>query len=355
METASEPGTDPVTPAGDTEPNAGSENQSNQSKSLKEDKEAMANIRTKLKQCFPDTEPKDQKVAFVKVYDSRDLGIKLNEMIEVIGIIDIGESVQEVDVSKNESTNGSTGPTEVPGVGEELDSNHFSLPAVVAPQIHALHVKRIQHLNPLTDSLLSDTESTMRSHQEFCERMRKELHAVLSLCLFDDELAAEYLICSLVSRIYSRQDTLNLGSLAVGFSHLPKVERSEMQQYIRSLYQLLSRLVTHSVYLPLSLTHLNRQSFVPRKDNVSNKLVSGVLQLPAETLLFVDETALETGKLEEQGIRNMRSLTELIKWQQLKYDFEYHSLEVNTDMKVLVFSEGKSLLPLNFRVPLEVM
>lgn len=326
-------------------------------KRLKSDKEASAKIRSSVSQCFPSIGSSPKKLAFVKVYDTRDSSLKLNDMIEVIGIMDVSEA--EAVGEKREAEAGAA----VAAI--ELDENNFSLPAVVAPQIHALCVRKVRHLNPLVPNLTEGRSAGKKAAEkkssgtgmdaEFCERMRKELHAVLSLCLFGDELAAEYLICCLVSRIYSRQEILTLGSLSVGFSNLPPPSaHPDMRKYMQFLYDLMSRLVTHSVYLPMSLSNLNGRSFVPKKDHVSNKLVSGQLQLAAETLLFVDETLLETGKLEEGGLVNLKSLNELIKWQQVKYDFEYHSMEVNTDMKIVVFSEGKSLLPLNFRLRLEV-
>ena len=340
---------DSATPSTDQPMSSGDQNV----KRFKPDREAAAEIRTKLSQCFPSIDSSAKKLALVKIYDTRELTLKLNDMIEVIGIMDIGDGGADATGEKKPES-------EAAVAGAQLDESNFSLPAVVAPQIHALYVQKLHHLNPLVGDSCCGNAAAAKTKipspdPEFCEKMRKELHAVLSLCLFGDELAAEYLICCLISRIYSRQEILSLGSLTVGFSNLPRSSRPEIREYVKSLYQLISSLVTHSVYLPMSLETLNGRSFIPKKDHSCNKLVSGRLQLAPETLLFVDETALEPGKLEEQGLANLKSLGELIKWQQLKYDFEYHAMEVNTDMKIMVFSEGKSLLPLNFRIPLEVI
>ena len=298
-----------------------------------------------LENCFPLKRLPMDKVCLIKVYNTSETEdekrLQLNDMIEVIGIIDFTLTPRE----------GS----------EEGDSDkQFSLPQTICPEIHALSIKKIKHFNPL---LLQDISSSFpaqifSSEEEqttFCEKMRRELHAILSQCLFGDDLAADYIICALISRIYSRKDILSLGSFPVGISHFPKtLTPTELTFLTKSIYQLISGIVTHSVYFPLSLENLNAKNVLPKKDYTSNKLISGQLQLPSGCILFVDETALKTGQLNPQGVSNLTSVGHLIKWQQLKYDFEFHSLDIDTDIPVLVFSEGKSLLPVTFRLPLKV-
>jgi len=45
-----------------------------------------------------------------------------------------------------------------------------------------------------------------------------------------------------------------------------------------------------------------------------------------------------------QGVANMAALGNVISWQKLEYDFEFHRQPFDTDIAVLVLSEGKSLL-----------
>ena len=40
----------------------------------------------------------------------------------------------------------------------------------------------------------------------------------------------------------------------------------------------------------------------------------------------------------------MTSLGEVINWQKLEYDFNFHKQVFNTDLTVLVLSEGKSMI-----------
>jgi hypothetical protein len=294
-----------------------------------------------LESCFPLKRLPVDKVCVIKVYTQTDSKeeerLRLNDMIEVIGVIDFTSRVK----------------------GEEEDKHHFSLPPSLCPDIHALRIKKIKHLNPIlyknatfSTKISPSSDNNMTT---LCEKMRRELHAILSQCLFDDDLAADYVICCLISRVYSRKDIRSLGSFPVGISNFPKeMTQAELSLLIKSIYQLISGLVTHSHYFPLSLENLNGKNILPKKDYTVDKLVSGQLQLSSGCVLFVDETVMKTGQLSPQGVTNLTSVGNLIKWQQLKYDFEYHSLDIDTDIPVIVFSEGKSLLPVVFRVPLKV-
>ena len=44
----------------------------------------------------------------------------------------------------------------------------------------------------------------------------------------------------------------------------------------------------------------------------------------------------------------MTALGNVVSWQKLDYDFEFHKQPFHTDMAVLVLSEGKSLLKVCF-------
>jgi len=69
------------------------------------------------------------------------------------------------------------------------------------------------------------------------------------------------------------------------------------------------------------------------------------LQLSPHTHLFLDETALESGQLDAEGVRNLTALGNVISWQKLGYNFSYHSIDFLTDVPCLVLSEGRSILP----------
>ncbi|XP_045077167.1 mini-chromosome maintenance complex-binding protein [Coregonus clupeaformis] len=52
-------------------------------------------------------------------------------------------------------------------------------------------------------------------------------------------------------------------------------------------------------------------------------------------------------------VRNITALGNLISWQKVDYDFNYHQMEFPCNINVLVTSEGRSLLPSDCQVPLQ--
>lgn len=79
-------------------------------------------------------------------------------------------------------------------------------------------------------------------------------------------------------------------------------------------------------------------------------MVSGLLQLAPHTHLVLDETDMQQGKLESNGVMGIQSLAYLINQQQIKCNFQYYDIDYNVDIPVLVLSEGKSMLPVSFAV-----
>lgn len=45
------------------------------------------------------------------------------------------------------------------------------------------------------------------------------------------------------------------------------------------------------------------------------------------------------------GVRNVTALGNLISWQKVDYDFNYHQMEFPCNINVLIASEARSLLP----------
>lgn len=109
-------------------------------------------------------------------------------------------------------------------------------------------------------------------------------------------------------------------------------------------------ITVQSVYLPMSLENMNKWKFSPKKDYNANRLTAGLLQLTdgkelAETSLvcrvitefpgshvLVDETALSAGQLNQDGVKNLTALGNVIQWQKLNYDFLFHTTEFHTDL-----------------------
>lgn len=63
---------------------------------------------------------------------------------------------------------------------------------------------------------------------------------------------------------------------------------------------------------------------------------------------MLDETKMEQGRLDSTGVGNITALGNMITTQKVEYDFKYYKMEFDADIKVLLLSEGKSLLPVSF-------
>lgn len=89
-----------------------------------------------------------------------------------------------------------------------------------------------------------------------------------------------------------------------------------------------------------------RQCF--RKDYECNRLTSGILQLNNNTHFVIDETKLQSGKLNESGVKAVGAFSKAIKTQTVQYDFGFNTTqEFDCDIPFLVLSEGKSMLPVS--------
>ncbi|KAI5644168.1 mini-chromosome maintenance replisome factor domain-containing protein [Phthorimaea operculella] len=324
------------------------------------------------------------KSCIVKIYDESD-NLKLNDMIEVIGFLSVdpalsGEFITDDDA--NESAFLDSEPTET-GV-ETITHNP---PPSLVPRLHAVHVKKLEHCNPLVTEAI-DQEAVLREANIAREHLLKALtelllgdslaaeylichlvakvehllKALTELLLGDSlaaeylichlvakVLAAEYLICHLVAKVYLRQDTITLGQCTLNLSNLPT---QKYPNYGQQLYDIIKQFVTKSYYLPLTIENMNTMTLLPKKDYEANRLTSGVLQLSAGTHLVLDETQMSAGRLDHAGVTNVAALGHLINNQRVEYDFKYYKMEFDADVNVLILSEGKSLLPSDYHLPL---
>ena len=227
------------------------------------------------------------QAVIVKLYDIPDGMFSLNDIVEFIGIVSLDPSLAHIPFE---------GSDDLFAEFQQQENAVRNPPASLVPRIHVLHHFKLVHSNPLLpadqisfDHYLSNNLSTIQQETKAC---RQELHSMLTKILLGDSLAAEYLICHLISRIYHRRDVLCLGKFSLNMFNLPT-----HSNYTKRLATLLQLLVTKSHYLPLTVSSLNGLTFVPKKDYHANRLVSGLLQLSAHTHLILDETAMENGQV----------------------------------------------------------
>jgi len=259
------------------------------------------------------------RASIIKLYDVKDGEIKLNDLIEVVGIVSLDPTMAATESD------------------DEMGNSPSLPPPSLVPRLHVITYTHLHHNNPL----LSPTPPL----PPLKEVAKVELLTILTTCMLGDKLAAEYLLLHLISKVYLRKDVLVLGKLSLNIHNMTNHE-----EWPRRLATLLSLLTTNSHYLPLTRETLDKSSFTPKKDFEANRLVSGTLQLAPSTHLWLDETAMTDGQLAAPGLKNLTALGNLITWQKLEYDFKFQAMEYETDIPCLVMSEGRSMLPSDLQI-----
>ncbi|XP_012551542.1 uncharacterized protein LOC100286771 isoform X1 [Bombyx mori] len=277
------------------------------------------------------------KSCIVKIYSDNE-NLKLNDMIEVIGFLSVDPSLS----GEFKEDKDSMIELQIESSVEIITHNP---PPSLVPRLHAVHVQKLEHCNPLLSN--SVDQGVILSE---ANAAREHLLKALTELLLGDQLAAEYLICHLIACVYLRQDTMNLGQFCLNLSNLPT---QKYPNYAQQLYDIIKQFVTKSYYLPLTIENMNTLTLLPKKDYECNRLASGVLQLSKDTHLILDETKMEQGRLDATGVNNIAALGKMIMTQKVEYDFKYYKMEFDSDISVLVLSEGKSLLPSDYHVPLK--
>ncbi|KFV11801.1 Mini-chromosome maintenance complex-binding protein, partial [Tauraco erythrolophus] len=281
----------------------------------------------------------------VKVYESWD-SFKVNDVLEVYGILSVDPVLSIVNNEERDSS--ALDPMECMDTAEE--QRVHSPPASLVPRIHVILAQKLQHINPLLPACLNEEESKtfVSNFMSELSPVRAELLGFLTHALLGDSLAAEYLILHLISTVYARRDVLPLGKFTVNLSGCPR-----NSIFTEHIYRIIQQLVPASYRLQMTIENMNQSRFIPHKDYTANRLVSGVLQLASNTSLVVDETQLEQGQLDTTGVHNVTALGNLITWQKVDYDFNYHQMEFPCNINVLITSEGRSLLPSDCQVHLQ--
>ncbi|XP_017880796.1 mini-chromosome maintenance complex-binding protein isoform X2 [Ceratina calcarata] len=273
---------------------------------------------------FPISIP-DGKACIVKIYD--DTPLKLNETIEVVGFISLDPLLNGVDNSDETMS--------------EAENAVHHPPASLVPRLHAIKIIR-----PTKQDLKIVPQIMCK-----VQSIRSDLHLILSQLLFGDSLAADFLICHMLSSIYMRKDFFCLGTYPLNITHFPFLK---YKQFTKDLYKFLTLLARKSHLLEITLENLNDLTLSPKKDYEGNRLTSGVLQLSNNTHLVIDETGLTTGQISQAGRENYNAICELINFQKVTYDFKYYKLEYESDIPILILSETKSFIPCPTQVVLKV-
>ena len=122
-------------------------------------------------------------------------------------------------------------------------------PASLVPRLHVVHHTKLPSwANPLLPSQQQQLTADS-SFKEEAAACHQQLHSLLTKLLLGDALAADYLICHLVSRVYHRprDGVLCLGKFSLNLFNVPTVGN-----YTKRLATIVQLLTTRSHYLPMS-------------------------------------------------------------------------------------------------------
>ncbi|XP_021769315.1 mini-chromosome maintenance complex-binding protein-like [Chenopodium quinoa] len=285
----------------------------------------------------PSFGPPDSEInsfpCLVKVYDSPESDLKLNEIFEFIGVLNYDP---ELALNKDESDMQSN---------DLYEDDLVQLPPSKIPRIHCLvHQKLVAH-----DFV--DGSPTTESNPSTIRGIREGLLSHLTAVLGNDGVAAQFLLLHLLSQVHARVDGVAVGKFSLNFTNFSKETASV---FSKRLGLTMKELLPFTQQMPLTIEYLNSASLAPKKDYQANKLVPGALQLAEGSHLIIDETLLQAGTLNPTGVENARSLKNLTEMQQVEYDFQYYKMEMKADVQLLVLSEGKSnILPADLVLPFQ--
>lgn len=138
--------------------------------------------------------------------------------------------------------------------------------------------------------------------------------------------------------------------------------------WVKSLSTVIGQILQHHVRIPLTIDGLNGDYRIAPEVTTSNNdpnleeyqcfgdlgLKWGILQLAESTGVIIDETTLESGKLNEKGVRNYSRLYSAVNDATLHYNFEYCSTPIPINYKFLVVSQRLTILKVKFKVPISI-
>ncbi|CAN4101635.1 unnamed protein product [Withania somnifera] len=267
----------------------------------------------------------------VKIYDSPESDLKLNDVFEFIGVFTFDP---EFPVDENDNN--------------DLDSSLFDdtltqMPPSKVPRLHCL-----VHRKLATQDFISDSQ-TFEIKPHPVKAIREALLGHLTTILGNDGVAANFMLLHLLSKVHARVDSIAVGKLSL---NLTCFNKETLSVFGHRLNLALKNVLPYTHCVPLTVDYLNKVSLAPKKDYRTNRLASGILQLTEGSHLTIDETQLQAGTLNSTGVENARVLKSLLELQKVEYDFTYYKMEMPADIQLLVLSEGKSnILPADLVLP----
>lgn len=182
------------------------------------------------------------KACICKIYVDYD-SFTLNTVVEMVGFLSVDPSLDGSAYVCNEFED----ITEIQAANP---------PPSLIPRLHCITSRALSHVNPL----LVDNAERLTCDSE-CLDIIKDLRMALAQCLFGDVVAADYLLCHLISTVYVQTEMETIGQFSLNLSNLPA---ACLPIYIDEFYGLLASMMPATYLMPLTLDALNTDQFTPK-------------------------------------------------------------------------------------------
>lgn len=184
------------------------------------------------------------------------------------------------------------------------------------PHLHVITYRKNHAVNTLRELPLKNvTDNYVSLHQESLQGAYAKSVALLKLFLNNDKFAAEWLLLSLMSRTYRRENALLIGDLNINISGLNPEQAALICEFVQGVNPMVCR-------FDASVESLSETRFTPRKNYDTNQMEEGLMgTLISGTVFMFDETKMEPGKLINHGVDNIKALATLVEQQAIILDF----------------------------------
>uniref|UniRef100_A0A0G4I2X5 Mini-chromosome maintenance complex-binding protein n=1 Tax=Chromera velia CCMP2878 TaxID=1169474 RepID=A0A0G4I2X5_9ALVE len=291
--------------------------------------------------------------------EDRDLP-KLNELIEVVGFLGVSPDTAEFHDSSL-----------VEDASDALFFRDATAPASsLVPRIHVLAVRKLHnHLPALPTNSQTDPRPPIAPLWQQIEgkgplstaaAVRRRLLQLLARPLGGDGLAAEFLLTALASSSFktpgATSDSPSGGVVTLNMRFgKPGMEREGSEKVGGGLVRVLESVCPRVADVKVTVKNLEKFNFAPKKDFILNRLVSGVLQVSAGTVVVLDELVLDEGKLTHKGIERLQAAGHFVKELSVQYDFGAYKMPFSCKALPVVLSHGRPLvMGADFVVPVDL-
>ena len=215
------------------------------------------------------------------------------------------------------------------------------------PHLHAITSRKMVVLqSPDLMSYCKVNKDLLHESKQDLFASQQKLLAIFKLILKGDTLSSNYLLLNLLAQVNQRTpEGMALGQLCINISGV----NSEQAAQISAILKLILPL---QLSMKITTDSLSEMRFQPSKNYDTNMMEPGLFQMLDGTNIICDETHMTEGKVEKNGVANIRALAELIEDQKVVYDFQYMHQDFPISASVLIMSStSRSMFKNAIEVP----